>query len=382
MGAWQSPTDEVAGAGLVLPDYGNRCLSSLLPSIEAILGGGEPVLPLPRASKYVVLLVDGLGYSLLEDYAEHAEWMASALPAATALTCAIPSTTATSLTTLGTGVAPGEHGIVGYSFLDPDRDRILNALTWEGGPEDVEEFRRVGTCYSRLACAGHPCAAVSLARFENSALQQLAFRGTTHYGLHREGDVEDVTAALHAALEHHDVIYCYERMLDHIGHSSGAGSWKWLDMLGYIDDLIQHMVASLPGDVALVVTGDHGMVNVPQEHRIVIEEVPALDGWRVVGGEGRFRQIYTDAPVSLAARWAEYLDDRALVRTREQGIAEGWFGPVVRPDVIERIGDVVVALRGDWALMSTTFPNEFSLVGMHGSLTPQEMVVPLLTHGG
>ena len=66
---------------------------------------------------------------------------------------------------------------------------------------------------------------------------------------------------------------------------------------------------------------------------------------------------------------------------RDEAIGDGWFGDVVEPRVAERIGDVVVAMREDWAVMTTTFPGEFGLVGMHGSLTPAEMQVPLFVFG-
>jgi hypothetical protein len=78
------------------------------------------------------------------------------------------------------------------------------------------------------------------------------------------------------------------------------------------------------------------------------------------------------------ATWREELGDRALVLRRDEALAQGWFGdldPAVRP----RIGDVVVACRGDFAVLSTgTFPYEARLVGLHGSLTPAEMLIPVL----
>lgn len=364
----------------VLPRYGGGSLADLLPSIETRLGGGEPALPVPETSKYVILLVDGLGHQILLEHAAHAEWMGAALARSATLTCGVPSTTATSLSSIGTGLPPAEHGIVGYTFLDPDTDQVMNSLTWEGGPDDVEEFRRAGTGYTRLGLQGHTCAAVTLARFASSGLQQLSFAGTALFGVDDEHDHGHFCSLVNQALESHDVIYAYHRRLDHTGHAHGVGSWQWLDQLGEVDDLIQALVQSLPRDVSLLVTGDHGMVNVPDEHRIVAETTPGLQGWRHLAGEGRFRQLYTDRPTELAHRWRDVLGERAVVLERHEALEAGWFGPVVRDDVASRVGDVVVAMRDDWAVMSTTFPQEFTLVGMHGSLTPREMVVPLLVH--
>lgn len=368
--------------GFVLPRYGGGSLADLMPSIEAGLAGRDAPLPVPASSRYVILLVDGLGQQILADHAAHAEWMGEALAASATLTCGVPSTTATSLSSIGTGLPPAEHGIVGYTFLDPDADRIMNSLTWEGGPEDVESLRRAQTGYTRLGLQGHGCAAVTLGRFASSGLQQLSFAGTTLFAVEDEDDIGQFCTLVGQALEEHDVVYAYQRQLDHIGHSKGVGSWQWLDRLGAIDDLIQALITTLPRDVTLLVTGDHGMVNVPEEHRVVAETTPGLEGWQHLGGEGRFRQLYTDDPRDLALRWREVLGERAVVLERQDAIEAGWFGPAVREDIGARIGDVVVAMTGDWAVMSTTFPNEFTLVGMHGSLTPQEMLVPLLVHEG
>ena len=120
-------------SGLVLPDYEGACLNNLLPSVAARLLGETPVLDVPRAARYVILLIDGLGWFPVAEHSHDSDLFAPGLGKATRLTCAVPSTTATSLTSIGCGSAPGSHGVVGYSFLDPDRRCVVNALTWAGG---------------------------------------------------------------------------------------------------------------------------------------------------------------------------------------------------------------------------------------------------------
>src|SRR5699024_1149478 len=158
--------------------------------------------------------------------------------------------------------APGHHGVVGYTFVDPATDQMLNALSWEGGPPDVEAFARTPTVFHDLATRGHRPAVVSLARFAGSALTRMAFGGTVHHGVARESDPDLMSELVVAALATGDVVYCYERLLDHDGHGHGVGSWQWLDRLAQVDDLVAHLADSLPPGVCLLVTGDHGMVNV------------------------------------------------------------------------------------------------------------------------
>lgn len=365
----------------ISPRYDEGSLSNLLPSIEARLQGRSPGLDLPQASRYVILLVDGLGWYPLQSHAEHADTLGGRLESATALTCSVPSTTATSLTSMGCGVPPGQHGVVGYTFLDPARDQLLNALTWEGGPEDISDFRCHDTVFQRMSASGLASGAVSLARFSDSALTQLAFAGTEHLGVDNEGDTDHFADLVLRSLATNKVVYCYERMLDHTGHGHGVGSWQWLEKLAHIDDMVADLSAQLPSDTCLLVTGDHGMVNVPPERKIVAEDEPALAGCRHIGGEARFRQLYCDDPARIAGAWSEFMGDRAHVVTREQALEAGWFGPRVDPRVVPRIGDVLVAMRRDWGVMTSAFPGEFSLVGMHGSLTAEEMVVPLFNFG-
>jgi hypothetical protein len=113
-----------------------------------------------------------------------------------------------------------------------------------------------------------------------------------------------------------------------------------------------------------------------------VEDHPELRaGVTLIGGEARFRHVYCQdgAVDDVIDTWRAHLDDRAEVLTREEGYARGWFGDGGGAEVRQRIGDVVVACQGDAAVLDTsTFPYEARLVGMHGSLTPAEMLVPVL----
>lgn len=364
------------------PRYQDLALINLLPSVVARLEHAEPVIGIPDATKFVVLLVDGLGWHQLRSYADHAETMTGLLRNAHRLTCSVPSTTATSLTSLGCGVAPGEHGVTGYSFYEPSVSRVINALTWEGGPDDLTGFTQTPPLFQRLASAGRASGAVTLGRFAESALTRLAFAGTTLFPVAAEGDPAAFSSLVADALRAADVVYCYERMLDHIGHGHGIGSWQWLDQLTAVDDLVMRLIEELPPEVCLLVTGDHGMINIPDSARLVAEDHPRLADYSHLGGEPRFRHVYGDDARELAWAWESVLGDRGLVLRREEAIEAGWFGPRVSALSAARIGDVVVAMTGDYAVMSRQTPGEFSLIGMHGSLSAAEMEVPLLVHGG
>ena len=184
-----------------------------------------------------------------------------------------------------------------------------------------------------------------------------------------------------ASAERPSLTYVYDGDLDWTGHKYGVASSQWLQQLAMIDAEAEQLREALPDDRRLVVVADHGMVDSAMEHRLDIDEHLELrDGLAVFGGEARFRHLYchNGAVADVVATWTEKLGDRADVLTREAAIARGWFGAVT-PSVLPRLGDVVVASRGDHAIMSTVdFPYENTLVGLHGSLTPEEMLIPVI----
>lgn len=365
-----------------LPEYGRSTLGELLPSVAANLTGvGEDVLGLPSAQRYVVLMVDGLGWALLHSALPQLGYFPELLGDAKRLTSGVPSTTATSLTSLGTGLVPGRHGIVGYCFREGGA--LLNPLSWDEGP-DPRLVQPNETVFEALARAGVAVTSVAPVRFEGSGLTIAGLRGPAFSGVEDEDDLADKVRRTVAAAQagERSLVYLYERSLDHIGHGMGVASPNWLAAFVRIDAFVEQLRGELPSDVVLLITGDHGMVDVAKADHIMFEDHPELvRDVDLFAGEGRLRQLYTRRPKAVAETWAGELGERAWVRTREEAIAEGWFGEVAA-SVEPRIGDVLVAMRDQHAVMSRELSGELTLVGMHGSLTEAEMCVPLLIDEG
>lgn len=363
---------------MLRPGYGRASLADLLPSVGARLGvpGAEDILGLPGSDRWVVLLIDGLGDLLLADAAADAPYLGG-LRGRT-LTCGVPSTTVTSLTSLGTGLPPGQHGMAGYMCRIPETNEILNALIWNSAVKP-RVFQSEATVFERSRAVDVVTTSVSPARFEGSGLTSAALRGPDFHGVDEADEELRIRETVRAATAgERTLVYAYERELDHTGHGRGVASPAWHQHLRRIDALCTRLRAELPADVRLVITGDHGMIDVPGRNFLIVEDEPMLlAGVTGLAGEGRFRQLYTDEPGPLAARWADRMGDHAWVRTRDEAIEEGWFGPV-SDRVRRRFGDVLIAMRTDWAVMTRTLPRELDLVGMHGSLTPVEMTIPLL----
>lgn len=366
----------------VAPAYGDRSLADVLPAVARALGhpleSSPDGLTLPEAGSYVVFLVDGMGQELLARHPDDAPFLSSLLDGAAAATAGVPSTTATSLTSLGTGLPPGAHGVVGYTARVPGTDTLLNHLQWS---KDVDSalWQPHHTVFGRLAAAGVTTTAVNKREFLGSGLTDASSRGAGFVGADRWG--ERLVAVQAASAVAPSLTYVYDGDLDWTGHRYGVDSAQWRAQLSMTDQAAERLRETLPDDVRVVVVADHGMVDAAQSSRVDVDAIPELrDGVVLLGGEARFRHLYCagGAVDGVLATWRGVLGERAEVLARDEAFARGWFGDVesgVRP----RIGDVVVAARDDTAVLSSRdFPYEARLVGMHGSLTPAEMLVPVL----
>ena len=373
-------------AGPPLPRYGSASLSDLLPSVAAVLGvpGYDNVLGLPSAGRICLLLVDGLGWNLLRRATEDAPLLGSLAEHASPITAGFPSTTATSLASIGTGLPPGSHGLLGYQVCIPTTRHLMNHLRWS---KDVDplSWQPNPTVFERAESHGVPAYHVSAGAFRDSGLTVAALRGARYVPAETAGDVvagvEDA-----AGRDPCSLIYAYYADVDKTGHIRGCGSRAWHHQLAITDRVVERIAGVLDQDDLLVITGDHGMVDAPFDRRYDVDSLPALrDGVALLGGEPRARHVYTAAGADddVLATWHEVLGADAWVVTRDQAIGEGWFGPVVPDGLRARIGDVVAAVATDTAIVATKAEaNESALLGHHGSLTDDELQVPLLLARG
>ena len=365
-----------------MPRYAEAALDALSTSILASLGvPGEPnPLGLEPAERVCLLVVDGLGWDLLRAHQAAAPFLSELAMTASPLTAGFPATTATSLGTLGTGRPPGQHGLLGYQVAVPGTGTLLNALRWEHGMDPVE-WQPGSTIFERARAAGVRAFRVAPGHLRNSGLSVASMRGAEYESADTLGAlVSRAAAVLGANAPAMAMVYYGE--LDATGHILGCGTDAWEYQLAHVDKLAEQLASALPQGTALHVTADHGMTDIPAADRIDADALPQLrDGVAMLGGEPRARHVYCEpgAAADVLAAWREVLGGRAWVASREQAIADGWFGPV-DPRFTERIGDVVAAPAGPWAIVATvTEPRESALIGMHGSLTSADQLVPLLT---
>lgn len=366
----------------VVPHYGERSLPDLASSLLASLGvpGEENPLGLPPSHRACLLVVDGLGWELLRDHPAAAPFLSELAVSGGSLTAGFPATTVTSLSSLGTGRPPGQHGMLGYQVAVPGEGKLLNGLRWDSSVDPLV-WQPGATVYERAAGAGVSAYRVAASALERTGLSKAVMRGNAY----RPADSLGALAAVAGdALRRADraLVTVYHAQLDSTGHVFGCGSDAWRYHLGHVDKLAEQLAGAIPAGTSFYITADHGMVDVGADDRVDVDAIPTLrEGVALLGGEPRARHLYTvpGAAADVLATWRSIVGNRAWVLSREEAVAAGWFGPVA-PRLADRIGDVVVAPVGSGAVIaSRTEVLESSLIGMHGSLTSADQLVPLLS---
>ena len=346
--------------------YGERSLTELIPSVLAALG--EPTgSRTPSASSELfgacLFLVDGLGGAAGPRRARGAVPGEAARPRARSPPGSLDDRGEPRLARHRR--AAGEHGLVGYTLAVSGYDRPMNVLRWSlsGGGPAVDLARRVAARgvparTDRLRARGeprppdrHPRRAGTRAvgpDAGNAPRRRVPARLLTRR--RRRGGGEE----LHAGTR---LVLAYYPGLDFTGHLRGPNSDAWALELGHVDRIASDLADRLPPGAAMIVTGDHGMVEVLDEQKVDLGSHPELmEGVRMIAGEPRARYVYArpGAEKDVLAAWTDVLSDRMWVVSREQAIADGWFGPGVPDRVRPRIGDVVAAARSPSRSCSAT----------------------------
>jgi hypothetical protein len=389
------PDASTAGFTTVRPRYGEASLADVMPAALAALGvpgSADPLGlaagPLAGVRAVVVLLLDGFGHHLLPLAAPHAPTIADIAAGriagsdARAITTGFPSTTPTGLASLGTGAAPGGHGLLGFFLNIPGTDRVLNHIQWDDEPDPLR-WQPLETQFDRARAAGVAAYVVSQPEFAGTGLTMAAFRGASYVGA---AGVDAVAAGILDVVGKaagRTVVYGYLADVDKAGHIWGLDSPQWRLAVAGADRLVTRLVEALPTGAALVVTADHGQLDIPADRRFDVATDPRLRGGvRVVAGEPRVRYLHTvdGARDDVIATWREVLGGAAWVVSRDEAVAEGWFGPMSEAHV-QRVGDVVAACHQDYVVLASTVePAQVAKnIAFHGSATAAEMMIPLLT---
>ncbi len=364
----------------ILPDFGGACLQGVVPGLLHHLGdpAGRP-LPdwapacVAGARQIVLLVIDGLGAEQLRTRRHLAPVLSGA--SGQSITSVAPSTTACALTTLVTGRVPAEHGVVGYRVaLDGG---VFNVLQWSIHGRDArmdvpaQQFQP----YPSFPGATEPVPVVTRYDYGPTGFTAAHLGKVELHRWHTQAGL--VTSVRRLTSAGAPFVYAYYEGIDKIAHAQGLGDF-YDDELRAVDHLVADVLDAIPPGCALVVTADHGQVEVGGSVEVLGPEI--MDGVTLISGEGRFRWLHVrdGALDDVAATALDVYGDIAWVRTREQIVQEGWLGGIPSPAVASRLGDLALVPFVPTAFLDPADTGELRLMARHGSLTADEMLIPLL----
>jgi len=358
----------------IIPAYSAANVRGIIPALLAPSGVPMPSwmpAPIHDAAQVAVLVIDGLGWEQLQERAALAPTIGAMRGGP--VTTVVPSTTATALTSITTGLTPGEHGLVGYR-MEVGGD-VLNVLRWSTVNGDARRIHEPARLQPFVPFMGHPVPVVSKAELERSAFTEAHLRGSMACGWRLSSSLPVIIGELLRRGE--PVVYAYYDGIDKVAHERGFGPFYDAE-LRLVDQLVANIIEALPAGAALLITADHGQVQVGTNTLAPAREVLRLT--RTSSGEGRFRWLHAKpgAAAELLVAAAEAHSDVAWVVSRAEAIDSGWFGPVVSPPVAGRLGDVALVAREAVSFDDPADSGPYPLVCRHGSLTSAEMLVPLL----
>lgn len=398
------------------PRYGTVSLAEVAPSLLTALGwpirpprqanpaGRRPppgegpagpglaagdVLGLGPARKVCLVLLDGLGAHLLDAHRTAAPFLDAHRRGD--LDAAFPTTTVTSLATLTTGRPAGEHGMVGPTVRITGSDRPANLLTWRlsgvGPTVELEEIlvpevvQPHPTVFEVATAAGLRPVVLGPGEHARSGLSRALVRAADHRPVSGARELVRIAAAT-LRERGRRFVYAYHGALDQIGHARGCAHPRWRRALTEADRMVAALSRRLPAGTLLVVTADHGMVDVGTDELVDVTDHHGLrEGVRLLAGEPRCRHVHArpGAAGHVLAAWRELVGERMWVVSREQAIAAGWFGPRVVPAARRWIGDVVAVARTPVGIVDKRHdPSHREMTGHHGALTDAERLVPLV----
>lgn len=368
----------------VLPDYTGANLTQLIAAMSEPPGRRPEWLPGPLADaeQIVLLVVDGLGWLQLKARSHLAPCLASMT--GEEITSVVPSTTATALTSITVGKPPAEHGVVGYKVAveGPSGPEVMNVLRWRTPSGDARQFVDPETFQTLTPFGGRPIPVVSKAEFTGTGFTIAHQRGAPVAGWVAASSVGVEVRRLVAAGT--PLVYAYYEGVDKVAHFHGFGEHYDAE-LEAVDSMVGRLLDTLPDGVALTVTADHGQVEVGDRVSVLDDEL--LSRTSMVSGEARFRWLHasdgTEAGVKELASVANDLyGDQAWVVTIEEVESDGWLGGPFTDTIRARLGDVAVVPYAPVGYLAPSENGEPLLRCRHGSLTPDEMFVPLLARRG
>lgn len=394
----------------ILPDYVSGSIANIPATVARLLKTPFDGLPPlrsklwepyeDRTKRVVILLIDSMGWDMF--HSQQAVISSKLLNGAmiNKITSVFPSTTVAALSSLWTGAAPAQHGMVGLRLFFPDQAVLTSMIRFSPAfgnyPEalvnagvDPEDFLAVEGLGQQLAKAGIPSFAFKSYDILRGPLSTMFDRGVKEqYGFVSSADLfVRLRHFLEQTAGQPSYTFAYWPAVDTISHVHGPDHESVGAEIRSIFHLIeQELVASLSSTARegtlLIITADHGHVPVSLERAIIIDEVPAVADMLLMkpAGEPRVPYLYArqGASEALLAKLKTHFGGELVAESSATLLNAGLFGPLPHSsEATHRLGDIVLIAKDNYIILTKPDLNRANRYkGLHGGLTATEMEVP------
>lgn len=351
----------------------------LISALGSVLGESNP-LNLAKKRSVCVILVDGLGSHNLKSAGAHAGFLNSrtSLPAS----CFFPATTATSIVSFSTGKPPWETKFIGYQIFERSTQTKRNLLTgWENSSVafEYQPLQTMSELAKEQTIEFHT---IAPSAYKDSGFTAATMRGSDFHGAKSLAERFEIAKDLLADPKQ-KVIYLYVPELDQIAHAKGWQSQDWLNKLEDVDSEISSLASSLSKHSAVLVTADHGVVDISHSNHVYIDLHIDKEELLDVGGDTRALYLYlkdVSTAQDMLSKLEKAVGDSCYVITPSGLIEAGYWAESIEFDSVP---DILILAKKEVALYHRDFAKKKSLemIGHHGSITSQEMNIPLITIG-
>ncbi len=394
------PTPAGIPSAVRFPDYAGMSITAIPDLVCSALG--LPTAPgalveaaaLEAFDRVLLVIVDGLGFHRAARFLDGARDSALAHIAKTGslrpITTVFPSTTVAALSTYSTGLAPAQHGLIGYRLYLREISAVTNMiqLSVVGGNDapaaasglDVDALLPCPTIYERLRDKGVTTHTLLPRYIAGSGLSRILYRGATH--IHPTVSLADMLTFARHILERsarRTLVTLYWPELDSVAHTRGPDSDAYQAELQSFDDALRRELVGRIDRTLLILSSDHGFVTMEPEDYRPLSSQPELPERLLLRPVGEPRASYLFLRQGSAPPWAlpATLDDGLIALSARAAVDAGLLGPgVPHAEVLSRVGDVLVVSTGKDGLYHP-YPDSPFLRGMHGGLTEDELYVPL-----
>lgn len=331
----------------------------------------------------VFVLIDGLGMNLVEREAPDEFFRAHTVME---LRSVFPSSTAPALTSIATGLWPAEHAVPGWWTYLPTYGLTATILPF------VERFsKKDATMYGVTPDVAFPGAALG-PRMARAQLRVMPKRiDGSVYSRYSSGDAPSFGyASLRAGVEAAcafiargtgpTLTYLYAPFVDTAEHEHGIDSKAVGRALRLVRSRVEMLAERLQGRARIVLTADHGQIDVPAGQQTQLrDDDPLLRLLRVPPSCEPRTPAFHVAPgkhAEFERMFRERFGEQFALLTIDEADELRLFGSGPMSDETRRrLGDYVgIALRPN----TVSLPVETPMIGFHGGLMADEVRVPLV----